>query len=1511
MARQESIVNMGYYATPFGIANPRVPSGDPNLEGDTSYIGAIARMFQPAPAGTRAIDPTAGRGHALKFFSDTLGMTAYANEIEANRVLSCERFFGEMNTRCGDIYELSITPRAFQFEFINPPYGDDLMRRRRSELGMLAESWKWMQEGAYVLFVSYAAHISPDLALNITEHTDQADMYVFPEFHMEAGRFQTLIVCRVSRKAHNAKSRANALVQQAAMPHFIPSIIDAEAGQYVIPAPEFSDENIYFTSVRPDHLEVLKHLNRFGAEDTAAYYLATQRPIPDFKLKPAMQMRFGHLVSIMAAGGLNGARITTDHGAGVIRAITSMTEDKSVKEEEGKTTTTFRTRAKIYITVLHTDGYVLDASSDEDMAKFLEGYGDQLYEIAANRFPPLYDLSAPMTQEPNKKRWLPLIRPQKVMGKFPLYPAQQHTIAAMLTILESSRYKRGMFIGETGSGKAQPLDANILTPAGWKLMRDIRLGDKVIGVDGKPTAVTGVYPQGEKAIYRVTMTDGSSTETCGEHLWEVNTKIRKWRGNPARVMALQDLAKDMHLQDGGVKHYIPMVEPVEFAEQSLPLHPYLLGALLGDGGLTNAGIMFSTGDSEMVERVRGVLPDGASISYAQAYDYRITCGGTTRTEKGTFAPSVITKALRQLGLVGVGSADKFIPAEYLYNSVENRIALLRGLLDTDGSVGSGYAEYTTISERLAYQVRELAQSLGGHVSLKSRHTYYTHNGERRQGKLSYRLNIVLPRHINPFALSRKAEKYRSGEKYQPTRAIQSVEYVGVKPAQCIMVDSPRHLYVTDDYIVTHNTTIGLATIEALYRDGCFKPGQVAYVRAPGHLVNKWTREAENQLPHCRVFKITLKKDPLVTMRQAMNFAEANPTGLVIVIADKNAVKFGDGNAPAFTEKRHYWDKELGELVIDKHIICPVTGVRVTKKDADGNVLSVWPEEVTNQTFTEGDEFMGYENGKPVYRSANHRSNALWQEGRLKASYTMNFEPVIPGKGRRPIKNVRGPMWRVIERYYKGRIAIMIEDEAHEGKGLTSDVGSSMVKEVRCADRCVFMTGSIFNGYADSVYPFAILCDPSLLKRYPWTPAGIQSWGYDMGVMERVIEERDSYSNGSYTGVKRKASPAKLAAGTTPFMPVSTLPFSVFLEQVDMGKALPPFEEVTIGYDLPEDVLRHYTHEWDFMHSVLVESSKQGEHGFGSAYFHALAQYPDTCYKELPVIWRVKERDLRTNQVIGIEERLVTTLDAQTYYTNSILPKEQGLVDEVRKWLASHPGQGVGIYVQQTGKRDYRERIQAIITQEIAEANVHILDSDEVKRELREQWIMDHGDQGMNVLITNPKLVETGLDLLKFSLLIFFEPEYKLFTLIQAKGRSRRINQVMPCKVIYMYYRDTLQEDAIGLIARKMKGADVVNGKSAAIQSATNMGGDIQKELESGVRVKIDLAAAFEEINKREFGNDAMWEVDEELAVVEIDWFDSFSAPCGEVEPEPTAMSLIEMALSEPPVKEVFVQLSMF
>ena len=98
MARQESIVNMGYYATPFGIANPRVPSGDPNLEGDTSYIGAIARMFQPAPAGTRAIDPTAGRGHALKFFSDTLGMTAYANEIEANRVLSCERFFGEMNT---------------------------------------------------------------------------------------------------------------------------------------------------------------------------------------------------------------------------------------------------------------------------------------------------------------------------------------------------------------------------------------------------------------------------------------------------------------------------------------------------------------------------------------------------------------------------------------------------------------------------------------------------------------------------------------------------------------------------------------------------------------------------------------------------------------------------------------------------------------------------------------------------------------------------------------------------------------------------------------------------------------------------------------------------------------------------------------------------------------------------------------------------------------------------------------------------------------------------------------------------------------------------------------------------------------------------------------------------------------------------------------------------------------------------------------------------------------------
>src|SRR5262249_18455714 len=156
--------------------------------------------------------------------------------------------------------------------------------------------------------------------------------------------------------------------------------------------------------------------------------------------------------------------------------------------------------------------------------------------------------------------------------------------------------------------------------------------------------------------------------------------------------------------------------------------------------------------------------------------------------------------------IGCGAERKFIPTIYKFNTVADRIALLQGLLDTDGSVDSASRiKFSTVSEQLARDVIELVQSLGGTATLSERTTTYTYQGQRGRGQRWLRLNSALPAEIRLFRPSRKAERYTHRPKSPPSRAITDVTFVGRKQAQCIAVDAPDHLYVTDDYIVTHNT----------------------------------------------------------------------------------------------------------------------------------------------------------------------------------------------------------------------------------------------------------------------------------------------------------------------------------------------------------------------------------------------------------------------------------------------------------------------------------------------------------------------------------------------------------------------------------------------------------------------------------------------------------------------------------------------------------------------------------
>jgi len=394
----------------------------------------------------------------------------------------------------------------------------------------------------------------------------------------------------------------------------------------------------------------------------------------------------------------------------------------------------------------------------------------------------------------------------------------------------------GCLADDMGLGKAQPLDAKVLTPTGWKRMGDVHVGDWVVGSQGTPCQVTGVFPQGEKEVFRVTFSDGAATECCDDHLWAVNSAVRKRRGNPPLVLPLSVIRQRLRDAAGNCRYFIPTVKPIDFAERALPLHPYLLGALLGDGGIAHR-VTFSSGDAEMIERVKALLPATTHMVYKGRYDWQIS------RDVGGERVNAVQGALRELGLAGHRAEGKFIPDVYKFSSVEARIALLQGLLDTDGyvdSVGKNI-EYTSVSPRLAQDVAFLVQSLGGTATLRSKKT---------TGQLCYRLNIVLPPHVPPFALSRKVDACPARVKYHPTRAIVSVEAAGVKPCQCIAVDAPDHLYVTDDCIVTHNTVQCLAFLQSLSESHEAKAATLLVL--PRSLVFNWEREAARFTPTLRL-----------------------------------------------------------------------------------------------------------------------------------------------------------------------------------------------------------------------------------------------------------------------------------------------------------------------------------------------------------------------------------------------------------------------------------------------------------------------------------------------------------------------------------------------------------------------------------------------------------------------------------------------------------------------------------
>lgn len=448
--------------------------------------------------------------------------------------------------------------------------------------------------------------------------------------------------------------------------------------------------------------------------------------------------------------------------------------------------------------------------------------------------------------------------------------------------------KKCILADDMGLGKLEPVSSLIPTLNGFKRMGNIVKGDMVFDMHGNAVKVLETFPHKDKDIYEVTFSDGTKVKCGLEHLWYVqntNWKDKRWETLSLEEILKRGLHKNISesQKKQGTKHrnkwVIPTVKPISYKEKILPIHPYILGMCIGDGNLCNGSINISIpeSESESADRIKELLDNGYTLTKdisANCPRYRIVKDKNNNEKRNKYVKWITDLKLNVHGNV------KFIPEEYKLGSIEQRKELLKGLMDSDGSITkkNNKIHYSTNSIQLANDVVELVFSLGGVARLRS------HNRVKNNKNVT-EYNVSIQIDFCPFKLQRKVERYNPTFKKYLKRYIQNVELIGKEDAQCIYVDSPEHTYVTGKhYVVTHNTTsLSVASIEGNFDS--------VIIICPSSLKTNWKKELMWYIPEKDISIIeSIKSKTKNELEKFLGYGEGRSGLTVKELQDEAVIK---------------------------------------------------------------------------------------------------------------------------------------------------------------------------------------------------------------------------------------------------------------------------------------------------------------------------------------------------------------------------------------------------------------------------------------------------------------------------------------------------------------------------------------------------------------------------------------------------------------------------------------------